>query len=148
MPDSSLKILAIALAMAVFFASNRAKIFHIILDQFIIQIGIIYEKSSFAYGDTTNMITVIDNFFASVGIDDTDEPSKIKMYPNPVTNILTIENASQSQFSVYDAAGKLIYSAMINDEVWTLNTDFLPAGIYVTEFVNDLNFESQRLVVE
>ena len=110
--------------------------------------AVIYEKSSFAYSDTTNMITVIDNFFASVGINDVNDDSKIKMYPNPATNSLTIENASQSQFSVYDAAGKLIYSAMINDEVWTLNTDFLPAGIYVTEFVNDLNFESQRLVVE
>lgn len=68
----------------------------------------------------------------------TTEGSFIKVYPNPVSNLLTIEYAQKNRnnsavFLLFDATGRLIYSCeLIGSEGKTLiDVQSLPDGIYM-----------------
>jgi hypothetical protein len=54
----------------------------------------------------------------------------IQVYPNPTTNILHIEGASQ-HIQLYNAMGSLVLQQAVNTTNTTLNLEFLPKGIYL-----------------
>lgn len=56
--------------------------------------------------------------------------SEITAYPNPVTNILTIENAAGGALSVYDISGKLVLTGGIATNKELISVATLSAGMY------------------
>lgn len=63
-----------------------------------------------------------------------------KLYPNPVTDVLTIDNPglTVSKVTVYDVYGKMIFSASVKNEA-SLHIDLsgITKGIYVIEVENN-----------
>lgn len=56
------------------------------------------------------------------------------VYPNPGRDVLHVQSGPQiagSAFILYDPAGKIVLSSMLNTRLTALDTSALPAGIYV-----------------
>lgn len=63
---------------------------------------------------------------------DADSSStEIKIYPNPVKDILTLTNTSNEEYKIYDMSGRLVSAG--NLESGTVNVNKLTNGIYVIQ---------------
>jgi hypothetical protein len=55
-----------------------------------------------------------------------------RVYPNPVTDIVTIESANAlNRIEIYNSIGKLVKSAHTNEKTLQLNIASLQKGLYV-----------------
>ncbi len=76
--------------------------------------------------------------------------SDISVYPNPVSDRLTIAKESKWQkdalFRLYSVDGVLIRSAPLSDSRNVLSTSEIPIGAYYYEIVDGLNRYIQRLI--
>lgn len=91
-------------------------------------------------GYLTNVTTVSQGFLAiledenSLSNDKMAAKNNIKLYPNPVTEHLSIDlnNINGSvKLKIYDISGKLLQDAMIKRNENTINLSHLPNGSYV-----------------
>ncbi|QBA21681.1 T9SS type A sorting domain-containing protein [Chryseobacterium indologenes] len=57
--------------------------------------------------------------------------TEIKLYPNPVKNILTLTNTSNEEYKIYDMSGRLVSGG--NLESGTVNVNKLTNGTYVIQ---------------
>ncbi len=61
--------------------------------------------------------------------------SNLKIYPQPVTNILHISTSDNNIETVefFDLNGKFIYKANVSNDtnIFTVNTEFLPSGVFI-----------------
>lgn len=57
--------------------------------------------------------------------------TEIKMYPNPVKDILTLTNTSNEEYKIYDMSGRLVSAG--NLESGTVNVNKLTNGTYVIQ---------------
>lgn len=81
--------------------------------------SVIYEKNSFASGDVATMTAAIDNFFATIGIEEnklTEE--NFTLYPNPAENNVTLTTTLENSVTgvsieVTDITGKVV--AVLSD---------------------------------
>lgn len=69
--------------------------------------------------------------------------TEIKLYPNPVKNILTLTNTSSEEFKIYDMSGRLVSGG--NLESGTVNVNKLTNGTYVIQIAG---FTKQFIKVE
>ena len=73
--------------------------------------------------------------FIVVSTQELEEPELLRIFPNPVTDILTIETSVQDyDLAVLNAAGKLILQANNATEI---NVDSLPSGNYLLHLQNE-----------
>ncbi|MCC3217892.1 M12 family metallo-peptidase [Chryseobacterium sp. X308] len=63
--------------------------------------------------------------------EDAAPSTEIKLYPNPVKNILTLTNTSNEEYKIYDMSGRLVSGG--NLESGTVNVNKLTNGIYVIQ---------------
>lgn len=72
------------------------------------------------------------------------------IYPNPVTTLLTINNANHNIYkvSVYDIYGKLIYSSTKNESTMSIDFTNFAKGVYVVELQNHNKEVVRRKVVK
>jgi PKD repeat protein len=92
----------------------------------------------------------------TVGIDEIQNVAEVKMYPNPVNDIATVnvtlaENA-QIAVNIFDITGKLVntvYNDQMNAGLNTLsiNVSELPAGIYFTSVTSGKYNKTMKMVV-
>ena len=75
---------------------------------------------------------VNDNVFDQVAV---------QAYPNPVLNVLQIENTSQHQYKVnlYNMTGAVIYNTDLNGATGSIDMTKFASGNYIIEFVNKTN---------
>ncbi|PIF43363.1 putative secreted protein (Por secretion system target) [Chryseobacterium sp. 52] len=76
----------------------------------------------------------------------TAEVKKIEfsIYPNPVTDILTIKTQEKIiSVSVYDASGKLVNTQLNNGQI---NMSMLPNGVYILNAATDKAVYQQKLI--
>lgn len=59
---------------------------------------------------------------------------KIKIYPNPASNFITINNPIGEQIEILDLSGRLIRMVPVNGEIQTIPIQDLPNGAYVIRF--------------
>lgn len=69
----------------------------------------------------------------SIGTYESDLVSKIKIYPNPTSDILTISNPIGDRIEIFDIAGKLVLFASVSEQEQTLGTHDLSAGVYLVK---------------
>ena len=68
--------------------------------------------------------------FASLGTEDFDK-SSVSLYPNPVLNVLNIDNNLTDQpYKIVDALGKVILKGKLNEGDNSINVEQLSKGIY------------------
>lgn len=70
----------------------------------------------------------------------------MKVYPNPVSDIIYIQNAPERsyQISVYRINGSLIYNTKMNSGEKSIDVSFLQSGLYLLN-VNGLTFKFVKL---
>lgn len=73
-------------------------------------------------------VSIKANFKASSGIEE-NTLSSFQLYPNPATDYIRIEGASDLSYSIYDASGKAVASGTTNGESISINN--LYSGIYI-----------------
>jgi uncharacterized surface protein with fasciclin (FAS1) repeats len=70
--------------------------------------------------------------------------SSVQAYPNPCTDVLTIERktASTENYSIYNVSGQLIASGLLNNTLNSISTSAFTSGMYsvVTESGSHFNF--------
>lgn len=65
--------------------------------------------------------------------------SKLTVYPNPSSDVFSINSDSRSSLVVYDLIGKIIKSENIDLGVTKLDLSTYPSGIYLMKVTNDSN---------
>lgn len=76
----------------------------------------------------------------------TAEVKKIEfsIYPNPVTDILTLKTQEKIlNVTIYDASGKIVNAQLNNGQI---NVSELPRGIYILKAVTDKAVYQQKLI--
>ncbi|MFI5196631.1 MAG: PKD domain-containing protein, partial [Chitinophagales bacterium] len=60
----------------------------------------------------------------------------VQVWPNPVSNELTVENAAGSEMRVYDVVGREVYKTFISSEKESVHIGFLERGVYVLQIID------------
>ena len=70
--------------------------------------------------------------------------ASVQAYPNPCTDVLTIERktASTENYSIYNVSGQLVASGLLNNTLNSISTSAFTSGMYsvVTESGSHFNF--------
>ena len=80
-----------------------------------------------------------------------DDDSRISIYPNPVSDILTIQgDLDLFKIELYNTVGRLVRSVQANHNIHNMEVSSLPAGVYILKIINrDSNqMKTQKLVIE
>jgi hypothetical protein len=59
----------------------------------------------------------------------------VLLYPNPVQHYLTAELSVDGIYTIYNTAGTMMATASLEAGIHTIDTDNLPAGMYIFQFV-------------
>lgn len=81
-------------------------------------------------------------------IDSYDNGKEIKIYPNPVSDNLTIEyngNKGDTRFEIYNSAGQLITSGILL-ETTIVNASLFSSGVYTIKFNTGKTFEFRKVI--
>jgi len=81
---------------------------------------------------------------------DKKDQLNIKVYPNPVTNELTIElkgNTKKIDFEIINSLGQVVYNGNIVEKTVVQMANFAP-GIYIIKFESGKTFEFKKIVKE
>ena len=109
------------------------------LYQFLLQsnIGIVYVDNIYLHKNTTSLS--IDSFTAS----------KVKLYPNPTSNVLNIESVGTIQnIAIYNVLGQEVMNKLTNQTLVSLDVSGLNAGVYVIKTAIDGTVSSTKFIKE
>ncbi len=102
-------------------------------------VGVFVDKN---YGTLTEGSYIdFDNLeleFATSAVDN-QAGAEISLYPNPTSDFLTLQNAKNSQLSIFNCIGQLITNQAITSERQTIDVSKLPRGIYLARIKNGEN---------
>jgi len=90
-------------------------------------------------------------YFSSVNLNSTSfiNGSKVKLYPNPTSNILNIESVGTIQnISIYNVLGQEVMNKLTNETLVSLDVSGLNAGVYVIKTVIDGTVSSTKFIKE
>ncbi len=76
-----------------------------------------------------------------------EEPISVKMYPNPTSELLFVENIEYTSFTIYTQLGQRVINGNLTQGMNQLNTSDLGRGIYEICFENANIQTHQRLVI-
>lgn len=65
------------------------------------------------------------------GIETATERNRVSLWPNPVSDRLTVEGACGSQASLYDMTGRRLGHWTVNVDRWQMPMADLPSGVYM-----------------
>jgi hypothetical protein len=94
----------------------------------------------------------IDNIYLhknTVLSSDSFSVSKVKLYPNPTSNVLNIESVGTIQnIAVYNVLGQEVMNKLANETLVSLDVSGLSAGIYTIKTVIDGTVSSTKFIKE
>ena len=80
-----------------------------------------------------------------VGVEE-PEMEDVRIYPNPVNNILNIEWKGMKEAYIYNSMGRLIGHYNNVKDVTAINLENLPTGVYLIMFHNNDQVITKKLV--
>ena len=106
-----------------------------------------------AYYDTQQGSEEVEYCLNNIRINETKEPVKFHIYPNPVHDRLTISSllTNKALVEIYNNRGALVQRLEINQQKTEINVFAFPAGVYfirMIEFENKGNSTTLRFVKE
>ena len=115
---------------------------------------ITFSDASFAAGAiglrSYNALARWDNISAvslsETGASKVRADNEVSLYPNPVTNRLSINVPQDGRMSVYDSTGKQVFSTGVQQGVTTLDTDTYSAGIYFLKLITNEGISCVRFL--
>ena len=76
-----------------------------------------------------------------------EAPISVKMYPNPTSELLVVENIEYTSFTIYNQLGQRVIDGNLNQGMNQINTSDLGHGIYEICFENAHAQTHQRLLI-
>ena len=88
------------------------------------------------------------NVTSSLSVNDVaKKDSNLKIYPNPVSDILNIDSASKiKSVKIYDLSGKNVLTEVVNTNKPTLNVSSLTSGTYVITAESETGLQSAKII--
>lgn len=111
--------------------------------------GVTMKNDTIAYavGDSGLVVTNFPGDNTPTGISRKNKPSDIlKIYPNPVSGLFTTALPVAHTITVYDVAGKMVWSNSRMQQQHTIDLSGYPAGMYVVEAATDDYMVSGRII--
>lgn len=86
---------------------------------------------------------------AASGLKDIKSDNSILLYPNPVSDVLTIKQykAGKAKLEIFNTLGKLVLATTISQEESNLDISKLPSGIYIAKICID-DYLSQQIIAK
>ena len=97
------------------------------------------------------IILFIDNFYfyKTPLSSDSFTASKVKLYPNPTSNVLNIESVGTIQnIAIYNVLGQEVMNKLTNQTLVSLDVSGLNAGVYVIKTAIDGTVSSTKFIKE
>ena len=87
-------------------------------------------------------------YVGGVGINEHNGES-LTIFPNPVKDVMTIQSSSNmSGIYLYNIAGQVVLSQMVNAKSITLNTSGLTSGIYNLKAITGNRTVNKKIVID
>ena len=83
--------------------------------------------------DATGITCIRFLLWDDVGIENPELPSRVLLFPNPVTTQLTVTGAEGMKINLLDLSGKLLQSVPAWDRSTYINVSSLPQGVYLLQ---------------
>ncbi len=95
--------------------------------------------------DNTNFVLT---YYIATGVEEEQEFS-LNLYPNPVSEILTIDRPSSDKVAVQiiSASGKIVFAQEFTSSKIELNLAFLTPGIYLVNVISERKIVSEKIMV-
>lgn len=103
-----------------------------------------------AYSDVNQGAILIDEFDASSGSSLNEETSPLNdvtIFPNPTSDIVSINNALSSIITIADITGQIIYSNKSNESKLVINVRDFAKGMYILSIEKDGYSKTQKLII-
>lgn len=97
----------------------------------------------------SNVYSITQSVSACTGINKINEAEALlNVFPNPSNGIITIEIPSQTNISIFDALGKLVYSQQLLDGKHVINLNNFNNGLFILKAQNTTSTKTVRLIKE
>lgn len=109
-----------------------------------------------ASGQPTLALSSFDNelwgllkgvFCSRVSVNEVISNKNVKIYPNPATNILTIETDDEATVEIFSTDGKRVLKTQVNNTS-TINIGSLSKGVYVIRSTNKNSVSTAKFIKE
>ncbi|SFA72958.1 Por secretion system C-terminal sorting domain-containing protein [Flavobacterium swingsii] len=87
----------------------------------------------------TGGVTTGNTCSTYLAVNDFEFSSKLSVYPNPSSNVFSINSETRGNIVVYDLIGKIIKSENLDLGITKLNLSNYPSGLYLMKVTNDSN---------
>ncbi len=111
--------------------SNNANPWNEYAQEGVYEVELVAVNSS-CENDTFSLTVVVIN---TTGVNEISE-EELLIFPNPANEMIWVK-ATKGNFSMFDAAGKLVYSSIINSEITRVDLNGISSGIYLIEITNE-----------
>ena len=118
--------------------------------------GTLLENSAAIYFDfnapiiTNTSMHTINRTYTILGVDKQELITKnqIKIYPNPTTGMLHIDQAAKQEISisVFDNLGRMLLQQQSNEMISSLNINHLPVGVYYVAINNGKELVTKKVL--
>lgn len=111
---------------------------------------ITFTTNEIAGGGKKDDVVFIDDvelIYNSLSTDNQETLSSISIYPNPVKDVLTIDNVEKNtQYSIHSVLGEVVLSGKLNETTNKIETSKIQNGVYILRMVNEGNTRTVRFV--
>ena len=108
-----------------------------------------HRANPFSLNNVTAPHVLYVTFVESLSMQPAEEPA-VRVFPNPASETVTValENASQSEYSLYDMSGRCLVSGQITDSAPAhIDVKQLPNGVYYLKVVGGQFRFTEKIVV-
>ena len=100
-----------------------------------------------AWGMNTPAYFCIDDISTSfVNVDEIAQINNVSVYPNPVKDILNINNANNSNIAIYNLSGQLVYTEQSYNDNVKVNLSGFNNGVYIVTVKSEDNISTHKIV--
>ena len=86
---------------------------------------------------------------ASVGLSENATSTSLSVYPNPSSDVVTIEsNMTEGSIEIIDLTGKIVANQTVNGVATAFNTAALTNGMYTVILTNGSTVETRKFIVQ
>jgi len=102
----------------------------------------LYSKADFLLGSNRlseiRKVTFEERSKLPTQLDDAQSVTSVRVYPNPTSDALVIQNANSDVARIFNLKGQIVLTATIYDGSATLNVSSLPMGTYLLQLNTEL----------
>lgn len=98
--------------------------------------------------DLTPFYYCMDNLTFDLVSSVAESTLKSRVYPNPATDFITVENSQNSELIITDISGRSLISKKIDSDLEKIDLSELKAGIYFVNIISGSDKISEKIVVQ